>query len=157
MLDLYSPEFQNLEPFEICICMGFLHRTPDPYRAIEAIIRKTGTTIFEWKALKHGLHDQAYAYFSPKGVDNNDYYRTEYWLLSYSALESILKRLGVKYFYRVDDPRQRRGILVAGKHDDEIFMQPDVILHRGRLEALMSHTKRYLKTIVRILHGRLNS
>jgi hypothetical protein len=115
------------------------------------------TVLFEWKALKHGPHDEAYAYFSQKGIDSDDYYGTEYWLLSYPALESILKRQGFKYFHRVDDPRQRRGILVAGKKDGEIFRQPDKILHRGRLPALLSHTKRYLKTVSRIMSGQLNS
>lgn len=157
VLDVLSPEFHKLRPFDYCICMGFLHRIPDPYRAIDAISHKTDMILFEWKALKHGLHDESYAYFSQKSIDNNDYYGTEYWLLSYSVVESILKRLGFKYFYRVDDPRQRRGILVAGKHSHEIFVKPNIILHRGRLPAFMSHTKRYLKTIIGILDGRLNS
>lgn len=157
VMDIYSPEFQKQEAFDLCICMGFLHRVPDPFRAIAAISSMTDTVLFEWKVLKHGLHDEPYAYFSQKGTDEGDYYGTEYWLLSYAALESILKRQGFKHFYRVDDPRQRRAILVAGKNDGEIFKQPDQILHRGRIAALLSHTKRYIKTVLRIFSGRLNS
>ena len=157
LMDIYSSEVQKQEYFDLCVCMGFLHRVPDPFNAIAAISSITDTVLFEWKSLKHGLHDESYAYFSQKGTDNDDYYGTEYWLLSYAALESILKRQGFKNFYRVDDPRQRRSILVASKVDGEIFKQPDEILHRGRVAALLSHTKRYIKTVARVFSGRLNS
>ena len=157
VMDIYSPEVQTQEYFDLCVCMGFLHRVPDPFRAIAAISSITDTVLFEWKSLKHGLHDDAYAYFSQKGTDKLDYYGTEYWLLSYAALESILKRQGFVHFFRVDDPRQRRSILVASKVDGEIFNHPDEILHRGRVAALLSHTKRYIETVVSILNGRLNS
>lgn len=157
VMDIYSPEVQKEENFDICICMGFLHRVPDPYKAIAALSSVTDTILFEWKALKHGLHDESYAYFSQKGIDNDDYYGTEYWLLSYAAVESILKREGFKNFYRVDDPRQRRALLVASKKDGAIFSQPDQIMHRGRIASLLSHTKRYMKTVIRILNGKLNS
>tara|TARA_B100000963_G_scaffold356369_1_gene376337 strand:+ start:986 stop:1807 length:822 start_codon:yes stop_codon:yes gene_type:complete len=157
IMDIYSPEIQKQEYFDLCICMGFLHRVPDPFLAIAAISSLTDTILFEWKSLKHGLHDEPYAYFSQKGTDKVDYYGTEYWLLSYAALESILKRKGFNYFYRIDDPRQRRSILVASKVDGDIFKNPDQVLHRGRIRALLSHTKRYLKTILRILNGQLNS
>ncbi|MDB2464713.1 class I SAM-dependent methyltransferase, partial [Amylibacter sp.] len=157
IMDIYSPEFQELEHFDLCICMGFLHRIPDPFRAVAAISSISDTVVFEWKSLKHGLHDEPYAYFSQKSIDNDDYYGTEYWIVSYAALESVLKRLGFKHFYRVDDPRQRRAILVASKVGGDIFNQPDKIVHRGRIPALLSHTKRYVKTVFRIFSGHLNS
>jgi SAM-dependent methyltransferase len=157
ILDIYSPEFQALENFDICICMGLIHRVPDPFNAIAAIAKKTDLILFEWKVLKHGLHDDAYAYFSPKGIDKKDFYGTEYWLLSFATLESILQKLGFDFFYRVDDPRQRRGILVAGKRKSSIFLQDDIRYHRGRFLALMTHSKRFIKTLVNILTGKLNS
>ena len=157
VIDIYSSEFEELDQFDFCICMGFLHRVPDPVRAISAIGKKTDTVLFEWKALKHGHHDEAFAYFSPKSVDENDYYGTEYWLLSYPALEAILRREGFKYFHRVDDPRQRRAILIASKLPGAIFEQPDRIQHRGRIPSLLTHTKRYIYTVFNIINGKLNS
>ena len=156
-IDIYSNQFKDIDSFDFCLCMGFLHRVPDPYRAIQAISQKTSTILFEWKALKHGPHDESYAYFSKKDIDDKDYYGTEYWLISYNALETILKRLGFKYFYKVDDPRQRRAILLAGKFDADIFRQDDVVHHRGRVRALLSHTKQYLIAIKNIISGKLNS
>ncbi len=157
VIDIYSSEFQNLDKFDLCLCMGFIHRIPDPYTAIKAIGSKTDTILFEWKALKQGPHDDAYAYFSQKNINKDDYYGTEYWLVSYAALESILKRMHFKYFYRLDDPRQRRAILVASKVDNKIFSQSNIIVHRGRIRTFLSHTKRYLQSIIKIITGKINS
>ena len=156
VLDIYSNKFQKLQKFDFCLCMGFLHRIPDPYRAIQAITQKTNMVLFEWKALKHGLHDESYAYFSPKNIDVKDFYGTEYWLISYKALELILRRLGFNYFYRIDDPSQRRAILVAGKTKNNLFDQPDIIFHRNKVKTFLSHTKRYAKTVSQIFTGKLN-
>ncbi|MBN1379001.1 MAG: methyltransferase domain-containing protein [Gammaproteobacteria bacterium] len=157
IMDIYSKKFQELPRFDLCLNLGFLHRVPDPYSAMEALVSKADLIVFEWKALKFGPHDDAFAYFSPKEIDVNDYYGTEYWLLSYVAVERILKRLGMNNFYRVDDPAQRRAILVAGRVNHPIFKLPNRVCHRGRLAALASHTKRYLRTIFGILSGRVNA
>jgi SAM-dependent methyltransferase len=157
VMDIYSQEFAHLPVFDLCLCLGFLHRVPDPFSALAALGTRTNLIVLEWKALKFGPHDDAFAYFTPKPVDSQDYYGTEYWLLSYAAVERILRRLGFSYFHRVDDPRQRRALLVAGKVDNPVFRLPDQILHRGRVPALLSHTKRYLRTLVGILTGRVNA
>lgn len=160
VLDIYSKEFESInQKFDFCLCMGFIHRIPDPYTAIKAISTKTDTILFEWKALKEGPHDESYAFFSHKDIDREDYYGTEYWLLSYTSLEVILKRFGFKYFYRLDDPRNRnkRAILVASKVDNEIFSHPSIIHHRGRFSTFLTHSKHYLKSIFKILNGKLNS
>ncbi len=156
-VDIYSPQFRAFDRFDLCLCLGFIHRVPDPFSAIAALGDRADMIIFEWKALKFGPHDDAFAYFSPKPVDEGDFYGTEYWLLSYAALERILRRIGFKHFHRIDDPRQRRVILVAGRQHHLLFDRPDLIIHRGRLRALLTHGKRCLKTIVNILTGRLNA
>lgn len=157
LLDIYSDRFKQLPRFDLCLCLGFVHRVPDPFSAIAVVADRTDMIIFEWKALKFGPHDEAFAYFSPKGVDTADYYGTEYWLLSYAAMESILNRLGFGFFHRIDDPRQRRAILVAGRSHHPMFDLSDVIVHRGRMRSFMTHGKRCLKTFMGILTGRVNA
>ncbi len=156
-LDIYSPQFKALDRFDLCLCLGFIHRVPDPFSAIAALADRTDMIIFEWKALKFGPHDDAFAYFSPKSIDEADFYGTEYWLLSYAALERILLRIGFKHFHKIDDPRQRRAILVAGRQQHPLFERPDQIVHRGILRALLTHGKRFLRTVVNIITGRLNA
>lgn len=155
--DIYSEQFASLERFDLCLCLGFVHRVPDPFRAIAALADRSDMIIFEWKALKHGPHDDAFAYLSPKGVDHEDFYGTEYWLLSFSAVERILGRQGFNYFHRIDDPRQRRAIMVAGRKKHPIFDIPNVNIHRGRTRAFLSHGKNFVKTCFGIISGRINS
>lgn len=157
VVNIYSDDFATQGKFDFCLCMGFLHRVPDPFSAMARLAEKTDLILFEWKALKFGPHDEPFAHFSPKGVDTADYYGTEYWLLTYAAVESILRRLGFRRFHRVDDPAQRRALLVAGKVDNPIFRRRDVVLHRGRLRTIASHTKRYLRTLIGVISGEVNA
>lgn len=157
VVDIYSEAFRALPQFDLCLCLGFIHRVPDPFSALAALARKSNLVIFEWKALKFGPHDDAFAYFSPKDVDAADYFGTEYWLLSYAAVERIMRRAGFRFFHRVDDPRQRRALMVAGCVDNPLFRRPDRIIHRGRIPALLSHTRRYLRTVTGIISGRVNA
>ena len=156
-IDIYSKEFESLEEFDLCLCLGFIHRIPDPFRAISIIASKSDLIIFEWKALKFGPHDESFAYFSEKDINSEDYYGTEYWLLSYKALERVLERCGFSLFYRLDDPSQKRAILVAGKIKNKIFDEQDKIIIPSRLKAFLSHTKRYLITVLKIIMGKMNA
>jgi len=156
-LDIYSKEFESLKRFDLCLCLGFIHRIPDPFTAIQRLVDKTDIIIFEWKALKSGPHDEAFAYFSPYPVNESDYYGTEYWRLSYAALEAILRRLGMKFFHRIDDPNQTRAILVAGKKSNPIFNSKDKIYSRGIVSIFLSHTKRYLLMLLKIFSSKINS
>ncbi|MDD3289161.1 MAG: methyltransferase domain-containing protein [Alphaproteobacteria bacterium] len=156
-MDIYSEEFNNLPHADLCLCLGFLHRVPDPFSVVAALAKKTDMIIFEWKALKFGPHDEAFAYFTPKPVNEADYYGTEYWLLSFAALERMLTRQGFNFFHRIDDPRQRRAIMVAGRNKHPIFEQPATKFSRGRLRILLSHSKRFANTVIGILSGRINA
>lgn len=156
-IDIYSEEFSSMQKFDLCLCLGFIHRVPDPFTAIKKLVEKSDLIVFEWKALKFGPHDEAFAFFSPNPVNKSDYYGTEYWRLSYAAVETILKRLGMKYFYRIDDPNHRRAILVAGKKNNSIFSFDDEIATRGLINIFLSHSKRYLKMLLKIFSKKINS
>jgi tRNA (mo5U34)-methyltransferase len=156
VVDIYSDEFARQPTFDLCLCMGVLHRVPDPFSLVARLVEQSGLILFEWKALKFGPHDEPFAYFSETGVDQKDYYGTEYWLPSFAAVENMLRRLGVTRFHRVDDPSQRRAILVAGRVDNSIFHRPDVRLPGRRLRAAASQTKRYVRTLLGIATGRIN-
>ena len=156
-LDIYSSEFKELPRFDLCLCLGFIHRIPDPFTAMAALGDHSDMIIFEWKALKFGPHNEPFAYFSPKPVDEKNYYGTEYWLLSYAAVERILQRVGFQYFHRIDDPAQRRAILVAGKQHHPVFDRADVIKHRGRFRSMLSHMKRCINTFIGVVSGRINA
>ena len=141
----------------MCVCLGFLHRVPDPYRALKALTARSDLLLLEWKALKFSSHDEPFAYFSQKSISAEDFFGTEYWILSFSTVESMLRRLGFERFHRVDDSTQNRAILVAGKVGNPIFSSRDINVHRGRIRATLSHSKRYIKTLWKIWNGDINA
>ena len=155
--DIYSPAFAALPQASLSVCLGVIHRVPDPVSALAAVTAKSDMILLEWRALKFGPHDDAFAYFTAKPIDRQDYYGTEYWLPSFAAVERILSRFGFTYFHRIDDSRQRRAILVAGRGHHPIFDRPDVNIARSRLRSLLSHTKRYVRTVFGVLSGRVNA
>ena len=156
-LDIYSNDFHSFEKVDICLCLGFIHRIPDPFRAISLLASKSDIIVFEWKALKYGSHDEAFAYFSDKDIDSEDYYGTEYWLISYKSLQRILERSGFFNFYIIDDPKQNRAIMVAGKVEHDLFNMPSIIFRRNKVRIFLSHTKRYVKILFKIFTGKLNA
>jgi SAM-dependent methyltransferase len=155
-LDIYSQQFEVSDKFDFCLCLGFIHRVPDPFKAVSALASKSDIIIFEWKALKFGSHYDSFAYFSSKDVDHKDYYGTEYWLLTYRSLQRILERSGFNKFYKIDDPVQNRAIMVAGRIEHEIFNLPNSIKYKNKIKIILSHTKRFLKDMNKILNGEIN-
>lgn len=156
VLDIYSQVFADTPRYDLCVCLGFLHRVPEPFTVLSRLSDRSDLILLEWKPLKHGPHDEPFAYYTPGGYAKDDPYGTQFWLLSFASVEAMLGRLGFDRFHRVDDPRSRRGILVAGRVANPIFDLPDVVRHRGRLPTLLSHTKRYIKTVGKIMSGRIN-
>ena len=61
------------------------------------------------------------------------------------------------YFHRIDDPNQRRAILVAGREKNSIFEKPDKIIFKNKFKILATHTKTYIKTLFNIFIGKLNA
>ena len=39
-IDIYSEEFSSMKKFDLCLCLGFIHRVPDPFTAIKKIVDK---------------------------------------------------------------------------------------------------------------------
>lgn len=121
-------DFDNAEAaFDYILCFGFLHRIPDPFGALQRLTNLSDAIIFEWKALKHGHHSREIAYFSKKEINSSDYYGTEYWLISFEALKTMMRRLKFVNFIEIDDPSQKRGILISSKTPLNIDAQNRIV------------------------------
>lgn len=156
-IDIFSKDFESLPNFDFCLCAGFLHRIPDPFSALQKLSQKSKIILFEWKSLKHGPHHEPYAYFSDVIVTNCDLYSQPFWLISYACLEAMLRRLNFNYFYRIDDPSQRRSILLAGQENSPVFSKPQIVKFQSKIRIFLRHTKYYLRTIVQIISGKINA
>lgn len=156
-VDIYGEDFLRLGVFDVCLCFGLLHRVPDPFALLSRLTQKADLLLLEWKALKFGPHDEPFAYFSGGRDAHGNRYANQYWLLSVAAVEQILRLFEFHHFHRIDDPSQRRAVLLAGRVDHPVFQRPHVVLRRPRMGSFLSHTKRYLVTLQKILDGRLNA
>ncbi len=114
----------GLESADVILCLGFLHRVPDPITVIQKLAELQGIIIFEWKAEYSASNKNPAAIFSSQPINKIDSYGTEYWLLSIDALKKILKRYGMNYTYPVPNKGGKREMLVASKYEiDGISVQ----------------------------------
>ena len=109
----------QLRQADIVLCLGFLHRVPDPISAIEKLSKMGHTIIFEWKAHSAGAGSSPSAIFTQQPINLKDTYGTEYWIISVDALRLILSRYGFNSTYLMSNIKGKREILVASK--EKIF------------------------------------
>ncbi|MBE2241745.1 MAG: methyltransferase domain-containing protein [Burkholderiaceae bacterium] len=122
IMDLYSDAFKALPRFDYALCLGLLHRLPDPFNFISTMAEKAENILFEWKTIPAKLlnHDIPWAYHRPgglyewhnaslnfeeravaaKGRAGGGIDRASYWYMSYAAVEAICQRAGFGYFIR---------------------------------------------------------
>ena len=105
----------SIEPASVVLCLGFLHRVPDPITVVKKLSEIADTIVFEWKAEYASSITSPSAIFSSQDVNESDPFGTEYWLLSVDALKRLLKRHGIEYTYLLPKGNGKREILVASR------------------------------------------
>lgn len=105
----------DLGSADVVLCLGFLHRIPDPITAIAKLASMGNILILEWKAHPIGTPNYPSSVFTQQPVNEADTYGTEYWLLSVDAVKAILFRYGFEKTYLLKNPGSKREIIVASK------------------------------------------
>jgi len=152
---IYSEEFNSLPSFDLALCLGFLHRIPDPYTAVVKLSERCDAILFEWKTFRHPLVEGPFAYMKPLEVNEDNPFATRYWSLSFESLEWILRRQGYKYFRRIYDEHSSRAILLAGRSPNKAFTShKSDIIRKNRIFKVLDQTKHYLKLVLKtLIHG----
>jgi SAM-dependent methyltransferase len=112
-MNLYDLKENLNEKFDYALCLGMLHRLPDPHTALEIIAEVADTVLLEWCAWNVSV--PAMRFWG--GPYKEDLYNTGYWLMSRNCLKDILRRHDVHYFVDVE-PYSLRAIMVATKDQD---------------------------------------
>lgn len=105
----------SIDKADLTLCLGFLHRVPDPITAITKLASMSDSIIFEWKASYTGNSLSPTASFTNQKINETDTYGTEFWLLSVDAMRQILGRHGMSYTYLMPNKSGKREIMVASK------------------------------------------
>lgn len=108
-------ESSKIERADVALCLGFLHRVPDPISVVKTMSELADCVVFEWKAHYASGQHPTLAAFTTQSINETDFYGTEYWLLSVDALRAICKRYGFDHAYLMPNPSGRREILIASK------------------------------------------
>ena len=137
----------DLGSADVVLCLGFLHRVPDPISAISKLAEMGDILIFEWKAHPIGTPNYPSAVFTQQPVNQADTYGTEYWLLSVDAVKAILSRYGFNKTYLLKNSGSKREIIVASKIElNGIAVQSE--LYRV-MYSIFSMAKRSIKEFYR--------
>lgn len=149
-LNIYSKSFCNLPTFDVSLCLGLLHRIPNPIEAINSICEKSNTVIFEWKSLNFSDFDLDIGYYSNSNKTNNIFSK-EYWILSPALLKKILMDLNFKYIYLIEDTVQKRSIVVASKLHNSFFDNNKSIFIGNKFRLILQAFKRFIFKCIYII------
>lgn len=100
----------RLGTFDLALCLGLVHRVPDPYGLLAAISELADTAILEWSAV---LSDEPVMRFWGGGFKTYDVYNSGYWQPSRSCVREILQRYGFSYFHDIDGESDRATLLAS--------------------------------------------
>jgi len=114
-MSIYDPRIAEIGYFDLALCLGLLHRVPDPYTAVKTICNLAESVIFEWCSLNTNMEDMRFW----GGPYKADFYNSGYWLISRKCVKEILQRHGMTYFCDVE-AHSSRAILFASKRQEAI-------------------------------------
>lgn len=148
--DIFDKNIEKFGYFDFALCMGFLHRVPYPYQAMQQLAKVCDTILFEWKCLKEGSFDLPIAKFCGGKSKDSNKYSGLYWLPSIQCVADILETLGFTHNLIIDDSTWRRAIILSSRVDSPLFSNKNII-KTSKPVILKKITRSYLAGILRIL------
>jgi SAM-dependent methyltransferase len=152
--DIYSEDFEKLGRFDVTLALGFIHRLPDPYRAVARIVERSDITLFEWQTFRWGPWHDTFAYYTPRRNDPQNYFNPRFWRPSPACLVAVLRDLGYDRFRLIDDGRVVRVMLLAGRTEHPALLpRPGDVRAPPRLKTLLGATREYMGAARNALRG----
>ena len=154
-IDIYDGSLLKEDRFDFALCMGFLHRIPNVYGAIDVISDVTDMVLFEWKAYRGcSSHLPVMLY---DGVQSLDYdpHSMAYFRPSIQCLMHILNKKGFSHHYIVDDPSQGRVIMISSVKDHALFQGRSVMSKISKFGLLYKYSRHFAGSIRDIFTGKI--
>jgi SAM-dependent methyltransferase len=149
-MSVFDPDFRDLGRFDLALCLGFLHRVPNPFGVLETLSAMTDVLILEWKAFALGAQQQPLLVYDGRLSLPDDPHSRAYFRPSVAAVKAILRDCGIVHHRLVDRGTGHRTLLVASRRPlpDRI---PDDRPSRGR--QMVDYSRWYLARIRDVLKG----
>lgn len=150
---IFDNDLKELGRFDFVLCLGFLHRVPEIYTGIKNLTDISDIILFEWKASTYEALPVV-EFRGGKSKDENEYSRL-YWAPSISFLVEILKSLGFKYNFPIEDQTKwRRAILISSRFNHSIFKNN--VQLKSRFFLFYKYSKIHALNIYKILTRKIN-
>lgn len=101
--------------FDFALCLGLVHRVPDPYVLLAMVSELTDSVILEWSGI---ISHEPIMRFWGGGFKSYDAYNSGYWQPSRVCVKQILERHGFRHFYDIEADSDR-AILLASRNSLE--------------------------------------
>jgi len=152
VMDIFDGSIDKLGHFDFVLCMGFLHRVPHPYEALQQLAKISDTILIEWKSLKEGtFHLPIMKFCGGKSKDSNKYSGL-YWVPSVRCVADILETLGFTHKLVIDNSAWHRTIVISSRFDSQIFGNGDVS-NTNKFDLLRRVTRSYLRSVLETLRN----
>jgi len=96
--------------FDVILCLGLLHRVPDPFGLIGQLARLGDTAILEWVGLES---DEPVMKFWTRGDKQYDVHNSGYWKISRQCVREMAWRCGFRTHCDIPDIGSRAAMLVS--------------------------------------------
>jgi SAM-dependent methyltransferase len=116
-LQLLQEDIYRLTPdqvegsFDVALCLGLMHRVPDPLGLLRTVGQMADTVVLEWAAL---ASSDPIMEFWTNGDKQYDPDNSGYWRISRQCIKEMLWRVGFRAFYDAE-PADHRAIMLASK------------------------------------------
>lgn len=157
--DIYNLEKLQLGHFDLALCLGLLHRVPDPYGLLAIVTQLADSIILEWSEI---ISDEPIMRFWGGGFKTYDVHNSGYWRPSRACVQQILERFGFRHFYDLETI-SNRAIMLASKRSlnlptselqSEPKTKPDSVTPKAW--SLVIKSRRRLATILTNLSIRID-
>ena len=143
------------ERFRVTLCLGFLHRFPDPYRLLTKLAKLSEVVLLEWKVTPDDNVDQPtmrLATAHRRGIDD---YNISYFHPTVSCVREILGHGGLQNHYRIDDGRSKRVAMISARNPLNLDPHSYVSAPTPKIKLLFKYSRLYLRSVTKVLFGRV--
>lgn len=150
---VYDFQLDTLGSFDLVICMGFIHRVPDPYTLLSILAPLSDTFLLEFKAFQEYAYDRPYLMFDGRRSDPGDQWSICYFIPSVRAVLTMLEQLKIEHSGIIGDPTSRRVMLVSSKKELPILKSLNRIDKANKLYLLKKFIRRFIADVLRTIRG----
>lgn len=151
--NIFDYPLDTLGYFDLVLCMGFIHRVPDPFSALSKLVPLSDALLLEFKAFSEHAYDRPYLLFDGKRSDPEDPFSTCYFIPSVRAVVKILRELEIEYYGIIGDPKSRRVIMLASKKNLSALEELNTLRSVNSFYLVSKFTKRFMKDVFKSLRG----